>query len=196
MLARTSGGGAVLVGPWMLGLSVLLPTAHPLAAGGPMTGYRWLGQAIALSLRQLGIAAQALSPEALRQRGPPPSGAQLDWACFGSASPWEVFVGPRKLAGLAQARRRHGVLLVAGVLVQAPPWALLCARLGQAPAQAQGLEQATIDCEAALSGTAPGPGGDASRKPWQTALRTALQTTLEHRLRADLSPARPSHRDH
>eukprot|EP01034_Spumella_vulgaris_P044296 gene44296-55086_t len=38
----------------------------------------------------------------------------LGWACYGGYSPWEVVVGRRKLVGLAQVRRRGGVLLVAG----------------------------------------------------------------------------------
>jgi lipoate-protein ligase A len=36
-------------------------------------------------------------------------------ACFGALSPYEVAVGPRKLVGLSQVRRRAGVLFQVGV---------------------------------------------------------------------------------
>lgn len=148
MLARASGGGAVLVGPWMLGLSVALPPLHPLTGVGPVAGYRWLGEGIACTLRRVGVsAARAVSPDALRGRA---SAAAPDWACFGSLSPWEVVAGERKIAGLAQVRRRSGVLLVAGVLVEDLPWGLLCRALGRPAGEAQRLRQATTTCAAQL----------------------------------------------
>ena len=148
VLVRSAGGGAVLVGPWMLGLSVALPPAHALAGGGPVAGYRWLGEGIAQALRRVGVGqARALSPDALRARA---GAAALDWACFGGLSPWEVVVGERKIAGLAQVRRRSGVLLVAGVLLEAPPWEPLCRALGEPVDQAQRLREATTGCAAQL----------------------------------------------
>ena len=36
-------------------------------------------------------------------------------ACFGALSPYEVAVGPRKLVGLSQVRRRAGVLFQVGL---------------------------------------------------------------------------------
>ena len=146
VLVRAAGGGAVLVGPWMLGLSALLPAAHPLAACGPVPSYRWLGECLAQSLQQVGVAATTLSPDALRARRGERPALALDWACFGGLSPWEVLVGERKIAGLAQVRRRQGVLLVAGVLLQPPPWTLLCDRLGRPRDEAGLLALASTSC--------------------------------------------------
>jgi lipoate-protein ligase A len=151
VLVRRSGGGAVLVGPWMLGLSAVLPVAHPLVAGGPVASYRWLGEAVALALRRIGVDAAALTPQALRERRGDGAAACAGWACFGGLSPWEVLARGRKIAGLAQQRRRHGVLLVAGVLLQRPPWALLCTRLQQPPADEKRLDLACTDCMQELS---------------------------------------------
>jgi len=151
VVVRRSGGGAVLVGPWMLGLSAVLPVAHPLVAGGPVPSYRWLGEAVALALRRIGIDAAALTPQALRERRGDGTAACADWACFGGLSPWEVLARGRKIAGLAQQRRRDGVLLVAGVLLQRPPWSLLCARLQRPLVDEQRLALASTDCTQELS---------------------------------------------
>ncbi|MBO9680995.1 MAG: ligase [Acidovorax sp.] len=143
VLLRQSGGGAVLTGPWMLGLSVALPADHPLACQGLVASYRWLGETLAQVLRQGGVDAQALAPEALRAM----SAAQrtaVDWACFGGLSPWEVLAGGRKIAGLAQVRRAHGVLLVGGVLLQPSPWQLMGEALGCETSDLRALAAATV----------------------------------------------------
>lgn len=146
VLLRASGGGAVLVGPWMLGLSVALATDHPLAAGGPVNTYCWLGEAIAAALRQIGLDAWAISPEALAAHRAQHTAPTPAWACFGGLSPWEVLVGKQKIAGLAQVRRRHGILLVAGILMDAPPWQLLAQCLGKPPSDAHRLAELTTNC--------------------------------------------------
>jgi lipoate-protein ligase A len=146
VLARASGGGAVLVGPWMLGLSVAIPTDHPLASGGPVNTYRWLGEVIAYALSQIGVDAWAISPAALLTHRAENSAPGLDWACFGGLSPWEVLVGNRKIAGLAQVRRRQGILLVAGVLMQEPPWQPLTRCIGKQAMDARRLSEITTNC--------------------------------------------------
>lgn len=146
VLLRASGGGAVLVGPWMLGLSVVLPADHPLASGGAVNSYRWLGEAIACALSQIGLDARAISPEALVAHRAKYPALAPDWACFGGLSPWEVLVGKRKIAGLAQVRRRQGVLLVAGILMHAAPWQLLTHCIGKLPADAHRLSELTTNC--------------------------------------------------
>jgi len=184
VLVRAAGGGAVLVGPWMLGVSALLPAAHPLAACDTVPSYRWLGECLAQSLQQVGIGASALSPERLRaRRGERPAPAP-DWACFGGLSPWEVLVGERKIAGLAQVRRRHGVLLVAGVLLQPPPWTLLCDLLGRPIEEAQRLALATTSCAEERA--------DAEPEPLQAALCQALAEALQAALKAG-TPSAPAH---
>lgn len=149
ILVRSSGGGAVLAGPWMLAASVALPADHVLVSGGAIDSYRWLGECVAAALRECGVAAaRAIAPQKMaRTRNP------SEWACFGALSPWEVVAGERKIAGLAQVRRRRGILLVTGVLLEAPPWELLCRPLGFPAAEAARLEGCTTNCEAQSAGT-------------------------------------------
>jgi len=176
LLVRAAGGGAVLVGPWMLGLSALLPAAHLLAACGPVPSYRWLGECLAQSLQQVGVGASALSPERLRaRRGERPAPAP-DWACFGGLSPWEVLVGERKIAGLAQVRRRQGVLLVAGVLLQPPPWTLLCDRLGRPRDDARLLALSSTSCAQERADVEPVSLAAALIQALANAVQTALKT--------------------
>ncbi|WP_416048361.1 lipoyl protein ligase domain-containing protein [Cupriavidus basilensis] len=140
---RDSGGGAVLTGPWMLSASIVLPAGHALVGTGTVSSYRWLGVLHAGLLRDLGIAAYAVPPEEARLA--PPADA-LKWACFGGLSPWEVVVGQRKIVGLAQVRRRTGVLLTSGTLIAPPEWPLLCGALGGDPADAGRLRACTTSC--------------------------------------------------
>ncbi len=140
LLLRRSGGGAVLTGPWLLGVSVALPCGHGYAGDNPTTGYRWLGTTLAELLREAGAAAEALPPDELTRSEAPTA----DWACFASFAPWEVASAGRKIAGLAQARSRNGVLLAAGLLLRPAPWASLCAALGRPESDAIFLSRRTI----------------------------------------------------
>lgn len=109
---RHGGGTAVLAGPGVLGLDVMLPAGHPLAPPDVVETYRWLGAVWRAALHGLGVAAHLVTiPEARRAT----RDALIAPACFGSLSPYEVTVEGRKLVGLAQVRRRNGILLQAGV---------------------------------------------------------------------------------
>ncbi|AKQ53775.1 lipoate--protein ligase family protein [Bordetella hinzii] len=147
LVVRGAGGGAVLTGPWMLSASILLPPDHPLLGTGVVASYRWLGVLHAGLLRDLGIDAHALSPEAVRRHD---ATGDVPWACFGGLSPWEVAVGGRKIVGLAQVRRKQGVLLASGTLVSAPAWQVLCDALGQPAEDARRLARLTTSCEEQL----------------------------------------------
>ncbi len=118
---RHAGGGAVLVGPWMLGVSVVLPLTHRAIHGRPVAAsYDWFGHALATALREHGVAARPAIESDARKA---PAG--LEWACFAGVTVNEVLVDRRKIVGLAQRRTRHGALFVAGVLVAPVPWAAL-----------------------------------------------------------------------
>ncbi len=176
VVLRESGGGAVLVGPWMLSLSLALPRDHAWSVQGSLHSYRQLGRLFAETLRAGGVGAHALCPEkmndaqiALRDRGLPP----LAWACFGDLSPWEVVNAEgRKLVGLAQRRRSTGTLLVAGLLVERPPWSMLCALLDHPDRLADILRQRTTDCARELRNT-PTP-----LSVWVQMLHAALTDAL------------------
>ena len=174
VLLRESGGGAVLTGPWLVSVSLVLPPGHAWLGQGLLESYRHLGQLHANALAELGVAATVLpapriadTQAALAARGLP----ALDWACFGSLSPWEVVdAGGRKLVGLAQRRRQHGVLLVAGTLVTEPDWGVLCDALGR-PDDATRLLKRTASCARLLGRTLPSEN-----------LATALSRRLAHGL--------------
>ena len=147
LVHREAGGGAVLAGPWMVSTSVILPHGHPLLGESLVACYRWLGQLHAAALAQFDVPAHALPAQAL-----PLANARIDvravnWACFGALSPWEVVdANYRKLVGLAQRRRQAGVLLVAGTLVGAVDWRLLCDVMGY-PQDEAILRRRTVSCE-------------------------------------------------
>jgi lipoate-protein ligase A len=148
-MVRDSGGGAVLAGPWMVGASIALPHGHPWLAGGLVDSYRPLAQLHVDVLAQCGVTGHAVSPQELPRRradNAARGSAAVDWACFGGLSPWEVVdADGRKLVGLAQTRRRNGVLLVAGTLVDVPEWSLLCEAMGR-PHDEAALRRCTVAC--------------------------------------------------
>lgn len=155
-MARESGGGAVLTGPWLVSASIVLPSGHPWVCDGLIDSYRRLGQLHVKVLKEFGVPARALPPQELPRGNDANGVSAVDWACFGGLSPWElVNVEGRKLVGLAQRRRRAGVLLVAGTLVGAVDWPLLCGAMGY-PQQEHLLRRRTV-CAEELAGCAIEP---------------------------------------
>lgn len=147
LLERASGGGAVLSGPWMLSVSVVLPPDHAWAAGGGLEAYRRLGRLHAVVLAGLGVRTRAVPPEAVA-RANQRLGGGVPWACFGSLAPWELTdLAGRKLVGMAQRRQRGGVLLVAATLCHPPDWPLLCDAMA-CPQDAPRLQRITTTCDA------------------------------------------------
>jgi lipoate-protein ligase A len=135
---RATGGGAVLVGPWMLAASVVLPPDHPLVDRSIAASYEWIGEAHASWLRDAGIPARIVPR--------PTDPGELRWACFAGRSHGEVEVDGRKIVGLAQARRRAGVLFSAGMLLSTPAWEVLCDVMGKPAEAARSLEERTTSC--------------------------------------------------
>jgi lipoate---protein ligase len=147
LVVRESGGGAVLTGPWLVGVSVVLPLTHPWACDGVMDSYQRLGQLHAAVLNGLGVAAHAMPPDTLpSSRAACPLDA-VDWACFGSLSPWELVNSQcRKLVGMAQRKTQQGVLLVAGTLLSDVDWHLLCEVMGN-PRDESTLRTLTVNAQ-------------------------------------------------
>jgi lipoate-protein ligase A len=121
---RRAGGTAVLVGPHLLDLDIVLPPDHPLITADIIESYRWLGETWVTALQQLGVHTRLVSPpEAHNQqarRKDPVTGPYeqlLHRACYGSLSPYEVVVDNRKVVGLCMIRRRTGLLLQAGIVL-------------------------------------------------------------------------------
>ncbi len=126
---RSSGGAAVLVDSTAFNLDIALPTAHPLPTTDVVLAYRWVGEALAQAMRNLGVTeARAIPAAEVRALPPLAPDDPLRLACYGTLSPWEVVVPaeqtpdaesvalatPRKLVGLCQVRRRGGALFQVG----------------------------------------------------------------------------------
>ena len=126
LVRRRSGGTGVLAGPPLLSLDIALPPGHRLALPDVTESYHWLGRAWLATMEALGVRGARLGPIAevraathrpLRRLpdGPIADEDLVRLACFGSLSPYEVAVGPRKLVGFSQVRRRGGLLLQVGL---------------------------------------------------------------------------------
>jgi lipoate-protein ligase A len=176
VLARESGGGAVLVWPGFVSLSVALPHGHPAASLRVHDSYRWLGEIHLRVLAALGVDARLVSPEELRASAARRRETDVAWACFGSLAPWEtVSADGRKLSGFAQKRGRHGVLLVAGTLVTPPDWDMLARMLGE-PQDAAALHRQTV-CASEIAGRPIDPARFA--RELRSAVAAALVPTSE-----------------
>lgn len=168
---RRSGGGAVLAGPWMIGVSAILPVAHPLLGTNLTDGYRWLGELFVRVVGGAGIEVRALDP-AHRPLHDASDRAPPKWACFGALSAWEVVDAQlRKLVGLAQQRRRTGVLVTAGLLTSRPDWTLLCEAIGAA-GDARTLAACTASCDEFSAA------GSVDRLRWAARIDAELQRVL------------------
>ncbi|MBN9373261.1 hypothetical protein [Hydrogenophaga sp.] len=140
---RASGGGAVLLGPWLLRAVLLLPAGHPRLQPGPAAAALWFGALHRDWLRGHGI-------DAICHEGP----VVPHWACFAGRSPGEVLVDGRKLTGVSQTWRRDRVQLWSGTLLSPVPWSMLCQELNRRAEHAQVLAATTTTVQACL-GHAP-----------------------------------------
>lgn len=147
VVVRAAGGGAVIAGPWMCSYTVLVPPDHAFARISLPRSYEVIGEAWRRALGRLGIPTD-LAPRVTA--GPAGVDHAGRWACFASLSCGEL-VGPdnRKIVGLAQARRRTGVAICAGLLLSQPDWPRLV-RVWLGPgddALAQSLRARAVSCE-------------------------------------------------
>lgn len=140
LLERLTGGGAVLAGSWMIGATVILPPAHPRVEASIPGSFRWFGLAHAAWLDGAGIRVRTEASPVRARQDP------LSWACFAGLSHWEATVDDRKVVGLAQARRRHGIVYASGTLIGHCPWQMLAAVLGAPEGDAQQLARRTASC--------------------------------------------------
>ncbi|GCE11780.1 lipoyl protein ligase domain-containing protein [Tengunoibacter tsumagoiensis] len=122
---RRAGGTAVLVGPTLLSLDVVLPADHPFVLADIVESYRWFGETWVAALRLLGVETRTVTPaeahaQRARRKDPATSAYELlmQRACYGSISPYEVVAGQQKVVGLDMIRRKAGTLLQAGVLLR------------------------------------------------------------------------------
>jgi lipoate-protein ligase A len=111
---RGTGGGAVLCDPDYLMLDIALPPDDSHILDDVTESYRWLGERLLSALTRLGFRGLSLmAPGVLRQLDESAREAGRT-ACFAGLGPYELLdARGHKLVGLAQRRRRGGVLLQA-----------------------------------------------------------------------------------
>ncbi len=162
---RRAGGTAVLVGPELLSLDVILPAGHPLILPDIVESYRWFGTVWVKTLDSLGVETRLVLPEEaharqalLKQEAIRNREAILNRACFGSLSSYEVIAKERKVVGLDMIRRRTGSLLQAGLLLK---WDIepLVELLGHTPEEQcilrEGLPERAVGLDTLTGRTVP-----------------------------------------
>jgi lipoate-protein ligase A len=114
LVRRGTGGGAVLCDEDYLMLDIALPPGDPRILDDVTESYRWLGEKLASALVRLGLEGVTLVQPAELRRLDEASREAGRIACFAGLGPYELLdARGRKLVGLAQRRRRGGVLLQA-----------------------------------------------------------------------------------
>jgi len=149
LVSRSSGGGAVMAGPWMLSLTMLLPSSHELARASLPAGYRTIGEACCRALGRFRIGTELARGASTDAPKRPPRADVPDWACFATVSHGELLAaGDRKIVGISQVRRRDAIAICIGVLIDRPDWeSLVRVWLGRDdPGAVRQLERGTASC--------------------------------------------------
>ncbi len=141
IMRRGSGGGAVLVGPWMLSVTLLIPQEHSLGAFNLIEIFGWLEQIWLKALLASGVDCQGVDKVRIDQSKAISKGQGVDWACYASLSHGEI-ISPdgRKLVGLAQIRKQKTIALVSGLHLGPCDWAVLSEVVVDDPGQSAVLE--------------------------------------------------------
>lgn len=149
LVRRRAGGGAVLADDSLLGLSLLLPTDHPVSQLDSLAGYQWFGELWVQALATLGVDARLPAADLINSTKEQARQQDIDWACYGALGHGEVIAdSARKLVGIAQVRTRHCVAMVSGLQLHKADWALLCRVMGKPAAMADTLAAANTDLAA------------------------------------------------
>lgn len=125
VLRRHTGGGAVLFDADLLSLDLVLAAGHPLLGEDLTAVFLAVGETWAAALGELGVGGLTVhrGPAAGRLSADPLRAA----ICYAAPGRGEVLHDRRKLVGLAQRRRRNGVLVQCGMLWRWRPAPLLAA---------------------------------------------------------------------
>jgi len=113
-VARRSTGGRAILHAQEVTYSVAIPATHPWSEILPLDIYRYLSEAIAKGLRELGAPVNFAPGEKLHVNERP-----LRMACFASAARNELLAEGKKIVGSAQRRFRQGTLQHGSILLDA-----------------------------------------------------------------------------
>ncbi|MEH6826196.1 MAG: hypothetical protein V7629_20085 [Motiliproteus sp.] len=148
IMRRGSGGGAVLAGPWMLSVTLLIPETHRVGALNIIEIFNWLEQIWTKALIECGVLCKGVDKTLIDQSKQISKRHGLEWACYAALSHGEV-VSPdgRKLVGLAQIRKRKGIALVSGLHLYPCDWRVLCNVVVNDPDKDTALESLNSNVE-------------------------------------------------
>ncbi|MDO6562724.1 hypothetical protein Q4488_04940 [Amphritea sp. 1_MG-2023] len=154
LMRRRSGGGAVFAGPWMLSVTVFIPTEHPLAKQNIIEIFSWFEHIWVDTLMACDIPCRGVDQAMIEQSKIISQQEDVKWACYASLSHGEV-VSPdgRKLVGLAQIRKRKGIALVSGLHLSPCDWQQLSSIVVDNPQRGDTLAGLNSDAQS-LSGIA------------------------------------------
>lgn len=117
---RRSGGGAVYLDPGgAVWVDVLLPATDRRWEHDVGRSFRWLGEAWARVVHELGLA------DAAAHDGPLLRTPWSDLVCFAGLGPGEVTVDGRKVVGISQRRTRAGARFQCALLQRWDPEPML-----------------------------------------------------------------------
>lgn len=120
---RLSGGGAILHDREIT-YSITLPPSHSLTAH-PSRLYRLAHDAVIGVLDARGITAcmRGDATSAVASGSPLYAGSRDPFLCFGRGDPNDIVLGPHKIVGSAQRRRRGAILQHGSLLLERSPHA-------------------------------------------------------------------------
>jgi len=169
---RSSGGGAVLVGPVeQVWLEAWIPSRDELWDDDVISSSWWLGETWKRALEGLGASGLRV------HRGRAIRGDWSDVVCFAGVGPGEVTAGTAKVVGIAQRRTRQGARLQS----MAPLWwdpAPLLAVLALDPERARQAHDALRDEVIGVGALLPPPHRDAGPGSVLLAVEDALIAAL------------------
>lgn len=152
ILRRRSGGGAVLAGPWMLSVTVFIPTDHPVAGQNIIEIFSWIERIWIDALLACAVPCKGVDQQMIDRSKVISQQQDLKWACYASLSHGEIVSEDgRKLVGLAQIRKRKGVALVSGLHLYPCDWHELSRIVVGSPQQGASLQALNSDANT-LSG--------------------------------------------
>ena len=126
IVRRSSGGGAVMAGQGMLGGVVVFGREHPFSKLSLPESFVRIGAIWQRVLHDIGVDTELVCDDNRQEKTQQLNNNGLGWVCFAGLSYGELTdADNRKMLGLAQVRRRSGIAVVAGLLVEPPPWSLL-----------------------------------------------------------------------
>lgn len=148
IMRRGSGGGAVLAGPWMLSMTLFIPTEHPVAALNLIELFHWLEPFWLKALIDSGVPCKGVDKTMIDKSKVISKRNDVEWACYASLSHGEVVsLDGRKLLGVAQIRKRKGIALVCGLHLAPCDWKVLCDVVANDLSQGAILNSLNINAE-------------------------------------------------